>query len=64
MVSPVQAVDIEDFGDPNQGRQVVEGVVDKQKEPKVDLDSGSPVSRHLPARPGRVVGFAIAVLVR
>lgn len=36
---PIQTVDIEDFRDPHQGRDVVEAVIDEEEEPEVDLDA-------------------------
>lgn len=56
MYAPVQAVQIEDLGDPNQGRDVVEAVVHKEKEPKVDLYARLAVTGDLMAR-------AIVVLI-
>lgn len=49
---PVEAVQVEHFGDPYQGGQVVEAVVDEDKKPKVNPDPGSAVTRHLTARSG------------
>lgn len=44
---PVQAVEIKDLRDPNQGREVIEPVVHKQEEPKVDEHSRLSVAGHL-----------------
>ncbi len=51
---PVEAVYVEDLGDPDQGRDVVEAVVDEQEEPEVHLHPGLPVARHLAAAPAGV----------
>lgn len=46
---PVQTVEIEDLGDPNQGRHIIQGIIDKTKEPKVDLDLRLSVTRYFMA---------------
>lgn len=69
---PVQSVKVEDFGDPNQRAEVVEAVVNKQEEPKVDLHTGCTVTRRLAVKrrhssckpqPNAALG-AVVVLVR
>lgn len=69
---PIQPVEVENFGDPNQGTEVVEAVVNKQEEPKVDLHTGCSVTRRLAVKrhhssckpqPNATLG-AVVILVR
>lgn len=46
---PVEAVEVEDLGDPDQGRYVVEAVVNEEEEPEVELDLCFSVTRDLVA---------------
>lgn len=69
---PVQSIEVKNFGDPNQRAEVVEAVVNKQEEPKVDLHTSCSVTRRLAVKrrhspckpqPNATLG-AVVVLVR
>jgi hypothetical protein len=47
---PIQAVQVENLANPDQGSEVVEAIIHKQKEPKVDLHPYRAVARHLATR--------------
>lgn len=61
---PVEAVEVEDFGDPDERSEVVEGVIHGQVKPKVYLDLGLAVARRpVPAISSAGFGVPVPVLV-
>jgi hypothetical protein len=70
---PVQVVEIKDFCNPNQRAEIIEAIVDKEEEPKVDLHAGLSVTGNLAverchgsckSHPQARRGIAIVALVR
>lgn len=70
---PVQSVKVKNFGYPDQRAEVVEAIVNKQEEPKVDLHAGRTVTRCLAVKcrhsscksqPNAALAVAIVAIVR
>lgn len=54
--SPVQAIDVEDLGNPHQSGHIIEPIIDEQKVPEVHFDSSLSVTWYLmPLRAGNLI---------